>query len=194
MLMSKKQKWYIRENNPNDTYTMQNAGTFIQFTVSMGALSESHFFSSPEIFWLNCVLHLSVHRYVVNFSHFQLPLQNDCIPSHQTYHKCSSRGPEEGLYLFEVLRIPSSLSWLLIGRHIFHFFSRFSRFDKCSSRGPKEVFFSGLKNPTWPVRPLIALDILFLNYFIWSHQTCHKPSFRGSEEVLLFVGVMQNPR
>ena len=147
ILMSKKQKWYIRENNPNDTYTMQNAGTFIQFTVSMGALSESHFFSSPEIFWLNCVLHLSVHRYVVNFSHFQLPLQNDCMPSHQTYHKCSSRGPEEGLYLFEVLRIPSSLSWLLIGRHIFHFFSRttayeISRFARNVSLGVLKKCFS----------------------------------------------------
>jgi hypothetical protein len=28
----------------------------------------------------------------------------------------------------------------------------------------KKLFFSGLKTPTWPVRPLIALDILFLSY------------------------------
>ena len=93
------------------------------------------------------VLHLSVHRYVVNFSHFQLPLQNDCMPSHQTYHKCSSRDPEEGLYLFEVLRIPSSLSWLLIGRHIFHFFSRttayeISRFARNVSLGVLKKCFS----------------------------------------------------
>jgi hypothetical protein len=101
------------------------------------------FFSSPEIFWLNCVLHLSVHRYVVNFSHFQLPLQNDCMPSHQTYHKCSSRSPEEGLYLFEVLRIPSSLSWLLIGRHIFHFFSRTTAYE--ISRFARNVSLGVLK-------------------------------------------------
>ena len=131
-------RWYTWR----DLYTMQNAGTFIQFTVSMGTLSENHFFSSPEIFWLNCVLHLSVHRYVVNFSHFQLPLQNDCMPGHQT----------------------------------------------------KEVVFQWFENSNMACQTSDCLRhfVFKLLELIWSHQTCHKPSFRGSEEVLLFVGVMQN--
>ena len=39
-----------------------------------------------EFFWLKSVL----HPYVVNISHFQLLLQNHCMPSHQTYHKFST--------------------------------------------------------------------------------------------------------
>lgn len=37
---------------------------------------------------------------VVNVSHFRL-LQNHCLPSHQTYNKCSYRELVEVLYFFE---------------------------------------------------------------------------------------------
>lgn len=42
----------------------------------------------------------SVRPSVVNVSHFRL-LQNHCLPSHQTYNKCSYRELEEVLYFFE---------------------------------------------------------------------------------------------
>ena len=57
------------------------------------------------------------------FSHFQL-LQNHCMLKHQTYHNCSSMNPEKVLHLFEAIRNPRWLSWLLIGRGIFDFLYR----------------------------------------------------------------------
>jgi hypothetical protein len=55
----------------------------------------------------------SVRQYVINFSHFQLHLHN--------YHKCSSRGPEEVLCLFEVIKNTGWLPWPLIDRDSFNF-------------------------------------------------------------------------
>ena len=53
-----------------------------------------------------------IHLYVLNFSHLQHLLQNHyCIPSHQAYHNCSFRGPEEVLHLFQAIRNPRLLSW-----------------------------------------------------------------------------------
>jgi len=78
-------------------------------------------FSSPELFWSKSVLCSFVCPHVVNFSYFQL-LQNHCMPSCQTYHKCSFSCPEEVLYLFEAN--PRCLFWPLIDQDIFVFFSR----------------------------------------------------------------------
>ena len=75
------------------------------------------FFSSSDV-KISCTF-----LYVVNVSLFQL-LQNHCLLRHQTYHKCSFRGPEEVLYLFEVITNPRWLPWILIGQDIFNFFSR----------------------------------------------------------------------
>ena len=44
---------------------------------------------------------------------------------------------------------------------------------------------------------LIDRDIfyfIFQNYFIWSHQTFHRCSSEGSEEVLLLFGAIRNPK
>jgi len=46
----------------------------------------------------------SICPHVMNFSHFQVLLQNHYIPSHQTYYKYSSRGSAEVLYLLEGIR------------------------------------------------------------------------------------------
>ena len=78
---------------------------------------------STELFRQKSIWHPSVCSYVVNFSHFQL-LQNHCMSIHQPYVSCSSRGPVEELYLFEAIRNLRQLSWHLICRDIFTFFSR----------------------------------------------------------------------
>jgi hypothetical protein len=64
----------------------------------------------------------------------------------QIYHSCSSRGPEEALYLFEVNRNPRWLSSPLIGRAIFSFL----RFTVCKvGRHWTEVNFTGPNNKNW---------------------------------------------
>ena len=47
----------------------------------------------------------SVFLYVENISHFQLLLQNHCMPSHHIYNNCPSSGPEEVLYILKLLEI-----------------------------------------------------------------------------------------
>lgn len=44
-----------------------------------------------------------------------------CMPIHRTYHKCSTRGPEEVLCLFEANRNPRWLGFPLIVPDIFNF-------------------------------------------------------------------------
>jgi hypothetical protein len=49
--------------------------------------------------------HLSCHPYFVSFLQVQL-LQYRCMPSHQTYHKCSSKSLVEVLFLFRTIQNP----------------------------------------------------------------------------------------
>ena len=69
------------------------------------------------LYQCDCI-RLSVRQYIVSFSHFQL-LQNHCMPSHQAYYKCSSRGSEEVLLLFGVISNLRWPPWHLIGRDIY---------------------------------------------------------------------------
>jgi hypothetical protein len=57
----------------------------MDISISLENIGLLRLFSSAELFWLKSVL----HPYVVSISHFQL-LQNHCMLSHQTYHKCST--------------------------------------------------------------------------------------------------------
>lgn len=57
--------------------------------------------------------------------------------------------------------------------------------------------FRAIHNPTWQSWHLIGwyiFSFIFQNWFIRNHQTCHKYSPRGSEEVRLVFGVIWNPR
>ena len=47
------------------------------------------------------------------------------MPSHQSYHKCSSRGPEEVLYLLEAIRNLRWLLWPMICQDISKFWTAF---------------------------------------------------------------------
>ena len=50
----------------------------------------------------------SIHKLLIHKLLLFLLLQNHCIPSHQTYHKCSSRDPEEVFLLFRAICNPIS--------------------------------------------------------------------------------------
>ena len=122
---------------------------------------------------------------------------------HQTYLSCSSSGSVEVLYLFEAIRNLRWLSWHLICRDIFIFLSRItvcevSRLARDVPLELKKYCFSERFKVqqcclafNWPRRIWI---FLLKNYFIWSHQTCHKFCSWGSEEVLLLFGVNRHPR
>ena len=120
--------------------------------------------------------------YVVNISHFQL-LQNHFMPSHQTYHNCSSRGSEEVLYLFEAIRNTRWLSWPLIGRDIFSFFSRTTACDagRLAKNIPLEVLMNCLIHDG---RPGLWLVEIFWTSFpencMLYHQIFQKYFFRGT--------------
>jgi hypothetical protein len=59
------------------------------------------------------------------------------------------------------------------------------------------LFFSGLKTPTWPVRPLIALDILFLSYLnsfeIWFGQSEAMMAILDFASLQQITTLLQNP-
>ena len=99
----------------------------------------------------------------------QIVLQNHCMPRHQTYHRCSSRGPETLLYRFEAIRNQRCLPWPLTGRNSLSFFSRTTACedtrlaDSLPSTGPQEalLLLRVFRYPTWPPRFLIGRwDIL----------------------------------
>lgn len=124
---------------------------------------------------------------VIRFSHCQLILQNHCMPRHQSYHKCSSRGPETFQYLFEavlkkycyfsVVRYPTWGERLLIGWDILN-----------PPHPPKKIFhmiwpswsemflwgywrcnntYWNILNPRWLSSFLIGLDM----FYFFSKQT-----------------------
>ena len=99
----------------------------------------------------------------------QIVLQNHCMPRLQTYHKCSSRGPETLLCRFEAIRNQRCLPWPLTGRNILSFFSRTTACedtrlaDSLSSTGLQDalILLRVFRYPTWPPRLLIGRwDIL----------------------------------
>jgi len=144
------------------------------------------FISSPEL-------------YVIKFSHFQLLLQN-----HQTYNNCFSRGHEEVLYLFEVIRNPRWLLWPLICRDMFNFskatayeVTRLARYcplivlQKCSYFA--EWFDIQHGSPgLWLAETFFTF--FFQNYIILGCQACRKCSSRGTEEEFKIFWGFWHPR
>ena len=110
------------------------------------------------------------------------------MPNHHTYYKFSC-APEEELYIFEEIINPRWLSLPLIGRGILDFFAgniACKIGHRCSSRDHQSDSMSNMA-------ALVSdfLKILW-HYFIWRYQTCQRCSTRGSEEVLLLIGVIRN--
>jgi len=99
------------------------------------------------------------------------------MPSHQTYHNCTSWGKEEVLYLCKVIRNPRWLSLGLIGRDIFNVFSKTISFEvtrlvinvPLGVRSPEVLLVFGLiRNPR--LRLLIGQNIL---YFFSRKAACY---------------------
>ena len=119
------------------------------------------------------------------------------MPSHQTYHNCTSWGKEEVLYLCKVIRNPRWLSLGLIGRDIFNVFSKTISFEvtRLVINVPLGVHssevllvFGLIRNPRLPL--LIGQSIfilLFQKSCLLCQQTFKKCFFRGSNVFLQFL-------
>ena len=133
----------------------------------------------------------------MNFSHFPL-LQNHCMPSYQIYHKCSSRGPEEVLYFFEVIRNPRwqpcPLIWAIHFQLLHQNYCIVSH-KQWSSRSVFAIQSDLISNMVAPVCDWPRHFFTFFQHYMGvGHQLVWNVLLDVLEEVFILFGAIWNPR